>query len=200
MKRWMWILLFILGFFLLVGFWTVSTIIGTYNNLVTLDQDVDATWSQVENQFQRRADLIPNLVQTVKAYAEKEEAIFTQIADARSRIGSAQSRVQREQAESEMSGFLSRLLMITENYPQLKSNQNFLSLQAQLEGTENRISTERQRYIQAIKQYNLAVKIFPGRLIAGFLGYESREFYEASPEAQTVPKVDFGNTDTTKKE
>jgi LemA protein len=199
MKRWMWILLFIVGFFLLVGFWTASTIIGTYNNLVTLEEDVSAKWSQVENQYQRRADLIPNLVQTVKAYADKEEAIFTQIADARARIGSAKSPVQREQAEGEMSGFLSRLLMITENYPQLKSNQNFLSLQAQLEGTENRISTERQRYIQATKLYNLAVKKFPGRLIAGFLGYEAREFYEASPGAQTVPKVDFGNTDAAKK-
>jgi len=199
MKRWMWILLFIVGFFLLVGFWTASTIIGTYNNLVTLEEDVSAKWSQVENQYQRRADLIPNLVQTVKAYADKEEAIFTQIADARARIGSAKSPVQREQAEGEMSGFLSRLLMITENYPELKSNQNFLSLQAQLEGTENRISTERQRYIQATKLYNLAVKKFPGRLIAGFLGYEAREFYEASPGAQTVPKVDFGNADAAKK-
>lgn len=192
MKRALFILLIILGLLVVVGVITYSTIVGTYNQIVSLNETVDANWSQVENQYQRRADLIPNLVETVKAYAEKEESIFTQIADARSRIGSAQNRVDREKAETEMSGFLSRLLMIQENYPQLKSNQNFLDLQAQLEGTENRISVERMRYIETIKEYNLAVKRFPGSLIAGFFGFGPREFYQAAPDAQNVPKVDFG--------
>ncbi|MBN2329996.1 MAG: LemA family protein [Candidatus Omnitrophica bacterium] len=192
MKRWLIVLLIILGVFLIVGFSLYSTIVGKYNQLVTLSETVDAAWSQVENQYQRRADLIPNLVETVKAYAEKEESIFTQIADARARIGSSQTRVQREQTESELTGFLSRLLMLQENYPQLKSNQNFLDLQAQLEGTENRISVERQRYIQSIKDYNMQVKQFPGRLIAGFFGFEARDFYQATPGAETAPRVDFG--------
>lgn len=197
MKRWLLILLIFLGVILAIGVGLYSAIVGNYNNLVTMSETVESNWSQVENQYQRRADLIPNLVQTVKGYAEKEESIFTQIADARSRIGSASSRVDREKAETELTGFLSRLLMIQENYPQLKSNQNFLDLQAQLEGTENRISVERQRYIQSIKDYNLAVKKFPSSLIAGFFGFGTKEFYQADEGAKTAPKVDFSKPETT---
>lgn len=192
MKRTLVIVLVLVGLLLVAGLLGYSLVAGTYNNLVTLNEGVEAKWSQVENQYQRRADLIPNLVETVKGYAEKEESIFTQIAEARSRIGSSSNRVERERAEGELTGFLSRLLMLQENYPQLKSNQNFLDLQAQLEGTENRISVERQRYIEAIKEYNLAVKRFPGNLLAGFFGFEAREFYEAQPGAEAAPKVDFG--------
>lgn len=200
MKRLLIILLVILGVFLAIGLVAYSVVVGNYNNMVTLSETVESNWSQVENQYQRRADLVPNLVQTVKGYAEKEESIFTQIADARSRIGSAQTRVDREKAETELTGFLSRLLMIQENYPQLKSNQNFLDLQAQLEGTENRISVERQRYIQSVKDYNMAVKKFPGNLIAAFFGFGTKEFYQAEEGAKSAPKVDFSQPDAKKSE
>ncbi len=192
MRRFLLFALVFVGFLVVIAIIGVTSLIGTYNNMVSLNEGVEAKWSQVENQYQRRADLIPNLVETVKGYAEKEESIFTQIAEARSKIGSAQSRVQREAAEGEMTGFLSRLLMLQENYPQLKSNQNFLDLQAQLEGTENRIAVERQRYITSIQDYNVVVKRFPGSFIAGFFGFAPKEFYQADAGAKTVPKVDFG--------
>jgi len=165
-----------------------------YNRLVTLDQEIEASWAQVENQYQRRADLIPNLVETVKGYAEKEQTIFTSIAEARAKIGTAQTRTERMQAETELGGFLSRLLMITENYPQLKANENFRDLQAQLEGTENRIATERQRYIQAVKNYNIQVRRFPTNIIAGLAGFFPKETFDAAEQAQQVPKVDFGTS------
>ncbi len=193
MKRSIWIVIGgIVLACLLAGIIMVVTVMRGYNHLVTLDEEIKSKWAQVENQYQRRADLIPNLVETVKAYAEKEETIFTEIANARARIGSARTPDARDRAETQLSGFLSRLLMITENYPQLKANQNFLDLQAQLEGTENRISVERQRYIERIKNYNIYVKRIPGRFIAALTGFQEREFFEAAPEAQNAPKVDFG--------
>ncbi|MEW6233912.1 MAG: LemA family protein [Candidatus Omnitrophota bacterium] len=166
-------------------------VVGWYNNAVGLNEEADQQWGQVQNQYQRRADLIPNLVNTVKGYAEKEEKIFTQIADARSLIGLARSPVERLKAEDEMTGFLSRLLVIAENYPQLKASDNFRDLQAELAGTENRIAQERRRYNQVIQSYNFLVKKFPGRFYAVFFGFEPGEFFEAVSEAQTAPKVDF---------
>ncbi|HQH73938.1 MAG TPA: LemA family protein [bacterium] len=168
--------------------------ISGYNRLVSLDQEIEASWAQVENQYQRRANLIPNLVETVKGYAEKEQAIFTGIAESRAKIGSAQTRPERMQAETELGGFLSRLLMITENYPQLKASEGFQTLQAQLEGTENRIATERQRYIQAVKEYNIQVRRFPSNFIAGLAGFLPKETFEASERDKQVPKVDFGTS------
>jgi len=168
------------------------TIISGYNHLVKLNEDVTAAWSQVENLYQRRVDLIPNLVETVKRYAQQEEKIFTGIADARARIGSSKTPEERLKSEDQLTGFISRLLVITENYPQLKSDQNFRDLQAQLEGAENRISVERKRYIDAILAYNVYIKRFPGRFYASFAGFKPHEFFEAAPEAQKVPKVDFG--------
>ncbi len=168
--------------------------ISGYNRLVSLDQEIEASWAQVENQYQRRANLIPNLVETVKGYAEKEQAIFTGIAESRAKIGSAQTRPERMQAETELGGFLSRLLMITENYPQLKASEGFQTLQAQLEGTENRIATERQRYIQAVKEYNIQVRRFPSNFIAGMAGFTPKETFEASEQDKQVPKVDFGTS------
>ncbi|MBI1389660.1 MAG: LemA family protein [bacterium] len=182
-----------LGIFMLLAVLLVAMpMISTYNTLVSQNEQVDAQWKQVENQYQRRADLIPNLVETVKGYAKQENEIFTNIANARARIGSAQTRGQRMEAESEMSGFLSRLLMISENYPQLKSNENFTNLMVQLEGTENRITVERMKYNEEVQKYNLMVKRFPGNLMAGFLGFEAREYFEADAGTENAPKVDFG--------
>jgi LemA protein len=152
---------------------------------------VDVSWAQVENQYQRRLDLIPNLVETVKGYATEEKEIFTQIAEARSRIGGAQSPEQRVQAEDQLGGFLGRLLMISENYPQLKANQNFMDLQKQLEGTENRISVERMRFNESVREYNLYIKRFPQRFYASVMGFEPKSFYEATEGAENAPKVDF---------
>lgn len=187
------ILISILVVFGLIGIFVFTSFISQYNNMVTLNEDVDAKWAQVENQLQRRFDLIPNLVETVKRYAEQEETIFTNIAEARSRIGSAQSQDERMQAEGELGGFLSRLLMITENYPNLKANEQFQQLQAQLEGTENRISVERKRYNESVQSYNTTIKQFPARFYAMLGGFEPREFFEASEGADQVPQVDFGD-------
>jgi len=182
-----------LGIFLLLMALIVGiSIYRGYNHIVQLNEEVNAAWAQVENQFQRRADLIPNLVDTVKRYAQQEEKIFTGIAEARSKIGSSRTPEERLKSEDQLTGFLSRLLMITENYPQLKSDQNFRDLQAQLEGTENRISVERKRFNDAILAYNVYVKRFPGRIYASMAGFEPREFFEAAPESKKVPKVNFG--------
>jgi LemA protein len=177
--------------FLIVGVVVVSTFISHYNQIVTLNENVDVSWAQVENQYQRRLDLIPNLVETVKGYATEEKEIFTQIAEARSRIGGAQSPEQRVQAEDQLGGFLGRLLMISENYPQLKANQNFMDLQKQLEGTENRISVERMRFNERVREYNLYIKRFPQRFYASVMGFEPKSFYEATEGAENAPKVDF---------
>jgi LemA protein len=177
--------------FLIVGVVVVSTFISHYNQIVTLNENVDVSWAQVENQYQRRLDLIPNLVETVKGYATEEKEIFTQIAEARSRIGGAQSPEQRVQAEDQLGGFLGRLLMISENYPQLKANQNFMDLQKQLEGTENRISVERMRFNESVREYNLYIKRFPQRFYASVMGFEPKPFYEATEGAENAPKVDF---------
>lgn len=186
------ILISVLVFFGLIGIFLFTTFISQYNHMVTLNEDVNAKWAQVENQLQRRADLIPNLVETVKRYVKEEETIFTNIAEARSRIGSAQNVNERMQAEGELGGFLSRLLMITENYPDLKASEQFKQLQSQLEGTENRISVERQRYNESVQTYNTSIKQFPGRFYAMIAGFDPREFFEASADAQAVPRVDFG--------
>lgn len=191
-KRIVMIVIGVLVVFGLVGIYLVTSFISHYNQMITLSEDIDAKWAQVENQLQRRFDLIPNLVETVKGYAEKEERIFTNIAEARSRIGSARTPEQRMEAEGEMGGFLSRLLMITENYPQLRASEQFQQLQAQLEGTENRIAVERKRYNDSVQQYNTLIKQFPGRFYASLAGFEPREFFEAAPTAQEVPQVDFG--------
>lgn len=186
------ILISILVVFGLIGIFVFTSFISQYNNMVTLNEDIDAKWAQVENQLQRRFDLIPNLVETVKGYAEHEEEIFTNIAEARSRIGSSQTQGERMEAEGELGGFLSRLLMITENYPNLKANEQFQQLQAQLEGTENRISTERKRYNDSVQVYNTTIKQFPARFYAMLGGFEPREFFEATAGAEQVPRVDFG--------
>lgn len=173
---------------------------GTYNSMVTLDQQVDAQWAQVENVYQRRADLIPNLVATVKGYADFEQETLTQVIEARSKATAVnvdasnltpETMQQFQQAQGELSSALSRLMVVVEKYPDLKANQNFLSLQSQLEGTENRISVERNKFNEVTRQYNTTVKTFPNVLFAGMFGFTEKGYFQAEAGAERPPQVEF---------
>lgn len=183
-----------------VIFLSISSFIGKYNNMVTLEEGVDAAWSQVENVYQRRADLIPNLVATVKGYAEHEQETFTAVTEARSKVGSINMEgmannpaalQQFQQAQGQLSSALSRLMVVVEKYPDLKANQNFLDLQTQLEGTENRIAVERNRFNKAAQGYNTIIRRFPGSVYAGMFGFERKAYFEAEAGAEKAPKVEF---------
>ena len=165
--------------------------LGSYNGLVNANEQVDTQWAQVETQYQRRFDLIPNLVETVKGVAAQEQEVFLGIAEARSQYASAGSPEERAQAANNVESALSRLLVIVENYPQLRSQENYLNLQNQLEGTENRISVERGRYNEAVRDYNLKTKRFPSNIFAAMFGFDARTYFEAAEGAETVPPVDF---------
>ncbi|HNQ35715.1 MAG TPA: LemA family protein [bacterium] len=163
-----------------------------YNRLVSLDQKVAESWSQVQNVLQRRADLIPNLVSTVKGYARHEKELFIQVTEARSRLMSAGGVAETSAADRELSSALSRLLVVVENYPQLKANENFLRLQDELAGTENRISVERRNYNLAVRDYNRTVKSIPIVFFIRMLPFDAeKEYFEAAPGAESVPKVEF---------
>ncbi len=191
MKKVLIIAAVILGIFLLIALSVFGFIKNTYNTMVSMDENVNGAWAQVENVLQRRYDLIPNLVETVRGYASHEEEVFTQVTEARSKVAGAGSPESRMEAEGELSGALSRLLLVVENYPQLKANQNFVMLQDQLEGTENRIAVERGRYNEAVRGYNTYIRQFPASIIAGMFGFEKHEFFEAPEAAQTAPQVKF---------
>ena len=166
--------------------------VGVRNTLVTKDQTVKAAWSQVDIVLQRRADLIPNLVETVKGFAKQEQTVFGDIARARSALLSAGTPAEKIAANQQLDGAIGRLLVIVENYPQLKSNENFLRLQDELAGTENRIAVERKRYNDALQDYNTYLLKFPNNLIAGFAGFKSNEaYFQASEASRQVPKVNF---------
>jgi len=166
--------------------------VGVRNTLVTKDQAVKAAWSQVDIVLQRRADLIPNLVETVKGFAKQEQTVFGDIARARSALLSAGTPAEKIAANQQLDGAIGRLLVIVENYPQLKSNENFLRLQDELAGTENRIAVERKRYNDALQDYNTYLLKFPNNLIAGFAGFKPNEaYFQASEASRQVPKVDF---------
>ena len=169
-----------------------GTCVAQYNKLVTSSESVDNAWSQVQNVLQRRADLIPNLVETVKGYAAHEKEIFTEVANARSRLLAAKTPDQAEAADQAMTSALGRLLAIAEAYPQLKANENFIRLQDELAGTENRISVERKRYNDTVQAHNTRIKRFPTNLVAKVTGFDRRTYFEASRTAQDVPRVDFG--------
>lgn len=156
-----------------------------------MDQSVKSAWAQVENQLQRRYDLIPNLVETVKGYAKQEKDVMIEVTNARAKVGGAATVPDKIAANNELSGALSRLLLVVEKYPDLKSNQNFLHLQDELAGTENRIAVERMRYNEAVKIYNQTIKSFPANLIAGMFGFKEAAFFDAPREAKTAPKVQF---------
>ena len=185
------VVLLVLGGLLVVALMIGGYVRGTYNDLVTLQEANRTAWSQVENQLQRRNDLIPNYVETVKGYAKQETTIFTEIANARARIGGGGSIQERMDASNQMSSALSRLLVIIENYPQLKSSENFLRLQDELSGTENRISTERMRYNEAAQAYNVRIRQFPANLVASSFNFAAQPLFEAPPEAKQAPRVQF---------
>lgn len=169
----------------------IIPIAGSYNGLVSLDQKVKASESNIDTQLQRRSDLIPNLVETVKGYASQEKQIFTDIANARSKLAGAQNIQDRANADNDLSSALSRLLVVVERYPDLKSNQNFRDLSVALEGTENRIAIARQDYNKAVDTYNTRVRRFPTTIIANIFRFEQKPYYRAAEGAKEVPKVDF---------
>lgn len=166
-------------------------LISGYNSVVKMSESVDSSWSQVENQLQRRADLIPNLVQTVKGYAAHEEGIFTQVADARARLAGAATVSEASQADQALTSAVGRLLAIAENYPQLKADANFRALQDELAGTENRVATARMDYNNAVQVYNAKIKTFPTLIYAKLFGFEQRDYFKAEESATKVPTVDF---------
>jgi LemA protein len=180
-----------------LGVWAV----GINNELVRQEQGVNEKWAQVQNVYQRRADLIPNLVETVKGFAAQERSVLTEVTEARARATGVQltpealndpKAMERFQAaQGQLSGALSRLLVVVEKYPDLKSNANFLALQTQLEGTENRIAVERRRFNEAVRDYNTRLSLFPGSLVARLAGFRPKAFFEAAPDAATPPKVKF---------
>jgi LemA protein len=163
----------------------------SYNTFVSQDEAIKAQWAQVENQLQRRNDLIPNLVETVKGYATHEESVYKDIADSRSKLLAAKSPEETIQAANQQTSAIGRLLAVVENYPQLKANEQFNRLMDELAGTENRISVERMRYNDRVREYNTSTRQFPGNLTARMFGFKEHPFFEAPPEAQQVPKVNF---------
>lgn len=166
-------------------------IIGNYNTLVKMREDVNTSWAQVQNVLQRRYDLIPNLVETVKGYAAHEREVLTEVTRARASVGSAQTPDEAMKANNDLSNALARLLVVVEQYPNLKANENFIRLQDELAGTENRIAVERRRYNDSVRIYNQKIQSFPTVLFAGILGFEKRNYFEAPSAAQEAPKVDF---------
>ena len=164
---------------------------GNYNKFVKMDVGIKAAWSQVENQLQRRYDLIPNLVETVKGYAKQEHDVLVEVTNARSKVGGAGTVPDKIAANNQLSGALSRLMVVVEKYPDLKSNQNFMKLQDELAGTENRIAVERMRYNETVKIYNEAIRSFPANFLAGMYGFKEAAFFEAPKDAKVAPKVKF---------
>jgi len=193
--------LVILGVIALIVLGTVVWAVGVNNQLVLADQLVNEKWAQVQNVYQRRADLIPNLVETVKGFAAQERTVLEEVTKARASVAGIKATPELvndpaafqkfERAQAELGGALSRLLVTVERYPDLKSNQNFLALQSQLEGTENRIAVERRRYNEAVRDYNTRLKLFPGSVVASFRGFKEKVYFEAAPGSEAAPKVKF---------
>lgn len=175
-----------------IGLLLYGFVKGTYNDLVRQDEGVKTAWAQVEAVLQRRLDLIPNLVETVKGYQIHEKEVLIGVTEARAKVAGAGSLPEQIEANQGLSSALSRLLVVVERYPELKANQNFLALQDELAGTENRINVERRRYNEAVRDYNVRARSFPANIVASLFGFERATPFEASPGAETVPKVDFG--------
>ncbi|HSD62587.1 MAG TPA: LemA family protein [Ignavibacteriaceae bacterium] len=201
MKRGMVIGCAVGGFILLIILILVIWGISSYNNLVTLNETVNQSWSQVQNQYQRRADLIPNLVNTVQGYANFERGVLIDVTEARAKVSQMnitpevlndpQAFQKFQQLQGQLTGALSRLLATVENYPDLKANENFLQLQAQLEGTENRIAVERRRFNETVQSYNTTIKRFPTSIFAAVFGFQQKQYFQSVPGAETPPKVQF---------
>lgn len=167
-----------------------------YNSLVTAEENVDSKWAQVENQLQRRYDLIPNLVESVKGYANHEQEVIANITEARAQMGSASSPEEQAVANDALTGALSRLLVVVENYPNLKADANFRQLMDELSGTENRLAVAREDYNNEVQQFNKHVKRFPGNLMAGMFGFEQKEYFKATAGADKAPSIDFSQSGT----
>ena len=200
MSRTAWI---VIGVILLTVFFSVSWFIKTGNNMVAMEEGVSSSWSQVENVYQRRADLIPNLVSTVKGYAAHESETLTAVVEARAKATSvtvdpsklsAESIQQFQQAQGGLSSALGRLMVVVEKYPDLKANENFLNLQAQLEGTENRITVERQKFNLAAQAFNTYIRLFPQSMVASMRNFEKKAYFEAEKGSEKAPKVDFSKS------
>ncbi|MEX2117806.1 MAG: LemA family protein [Bacteroidota bacterium] len=194
------------GILILIGVLLVGSLllvwgVSTYNRIITLDEQVKAGWSLVESQYQRRYDLIPNLVETVKGFAKQEREVLENVTNARARVGQLnvtpevlndpQAFARFQQAQDGLSSALSRLLVITENYPILKSNENFLQLQSQLEGTENRITVARNRFNETVQAFNTTIRRFPGSMVASFSGFQEAQYFQAQSGAELAPQVKF---------
>jgi len=191
------IILIVIGLLVIISFLSIKS---KYNSMVTKDEGVKTAWSQVENVYQRRADLIPNLVNTVKGYAKHESETLTKVVEARAKATgvninadnlNAETIKNFQNAQSGLSSALSKLMVVVEKYPDLKANQNFLELQSQLEGTENRITTERRRFNESAKEYNVYIRKFPNNIFAGMFGFEKTAYFEAEKGAEKVPDVNF---------
>ena len=169
----------------------IIMIISSYNGIVAKSEEVDNKFSAIDTQLQRRADLIPNLVNTVKGYASHEQEVINSVTEARAKLAGANTVSEKAEADGELTNALNRLMVVVENYPDLKSSQNFIQLSDELAGTENRIATARRDYNEAVKAYNLKIKKFPTNIMAGMFGYEKAEYFEASEQSQEVPNVSF---------
>ena len=184
-------LLIVLAVIVVLAIVLYSFFAGNYNKFVKMDVGIKAAWSQVENQLQRRFDLIPNLVETVKGYAKQEHDVLVEVTNARAKVGGAGNVPDKIAANNELTGALSGLMVVVERYPDLKSNQNFMKLQDELAGTENRIAVERKRYNDAVQIYNEAIRSFPANFLAGMYGFKEAAFFEAPKDAKAAPKVKF---------
>ncbi len=169
----------------------IIMIASSYNGIVAKSEEVDNKFSTIDTQLQRRADLIPNLVNTVKGYASQEQQVIDSVTEARAKLAGATTVSEKAEADGELTNALNRLMIVVENYPDLKSSQNFIQLSDELAGTENRIATARRDYNEAVKEYNLKIKKFPTNLMAGMFGYDQRDYFEASEASQEVPNVNF---------
>jgi LemA protein len=183
--------LLIIGVLLVAALIFGGSLVGTRNELVSERQAVDGAWSQVDVALQRRADLIPNLVETVKGYAKQEQTVFRDIANARAALAGGKNPDEKLKANADLSGALSRLLVIVENYPQLKSNESFNRLMDELAGTENRINVERRKYNEVVQKYNTDIQLFPKNIAAGMFGFTPQPYFKADISARTAPSVKF---------
>jgi LemA protein len=185
------VVLIVVGFLAFLGFIYGAWYISVRNSLVTLDEQIDAAWSEIDNQLKRRSDLIPNLVATVKGFAAQEREVFIEIAEARAKLAGAQGVEETARSYDQLQSALSRLLVIVERYPELKSNQNFIRLQDELAGTENRIAVARMRYNEQVRAFNTRIRRFPASVVARNMGFTAREYFEIEEGAREAPEVDF---------
>ena len=169
----------------------IAMFVSSYNGIIAKSEEVDNKFATIDTQLQRRGDLIPNLVNTVKGYAKQEQDVINSVTEARTKLAGATTVSDKAKADEELTGALNRLMVVVENYPDLKSSQNFIQLSDELSGTENRIATARRDYNEAVKEYNLKIKRFPTNIIAGMFGYSKRDYFEASEQSKEVPNVNF---------